>query len=66
MNEDKTKKENTGIKYTFTWVDTNYDIYYNEIFADSEKEAIIKFFQEVIRFNDYDLELVNYEIDIEE
>ena len=59
MNEDYNLEEDTQTKYTFTWVNSDFEIFINVIFADSEKEATIKFFKE-IEFED----ITNYEIDL--
>ena len=61
MNKDYSLEEDTQTKYTFTWVTSCYEIFITNIFADSEKEAIIKFFTE----EDVD-DVENYEIDLEE
>ena len=61
MNEDYSLEEDTQTKYTFTWVNSDFEIFINVIFADSEKEATIKFFKQ-IEFDD----IKNYEIDLEE
>ena len=61
MNKDYSLEEDTQTKYTFTWVNSDFEIFINVIFADSEKEATIKFFKQ-IEFDD----IKNYEIDLEE
>ena len=54
-------EEETGKLYIFTWVSSCYEIFTIDILADSEKEAIIKF------FNHEDVDDVeNYEIDLTE
>tara|TARA_R110002020_G_scaffold272595_2_gene487681 strand:- start:1742 stop:1927 length:186 start_codon:yes stop_codon:yes gene_type:complete len=61
MNKDYSLEEDTQTKYTFTWVNSDFEIFINVIFADSETEATIKFFKQ-IEFDD----IKNYEIDLEE
>jgi hypothetical protein len=57
MEEDYSLEEDTQTQYIFTWVNSCYEIFITNILADSEKEAIIKF------FNHEDVDDVeNYEI----
>jgi len=61
MGEDYILEEDTQTQYIFTWVSTYYNIFITHILADSEKEAIIKF------FNHEDVnDVENYEIDLTE
>ena len=58
MGEDYSLEEDTQTEYIFTWVNSCYEIFITNILADSEKEAIIKF------FNHEDVnDVENYEID---
>ena len=59
MEQDYSLEEDTQTQYIFTWVTSCYEIFITNIFADSEKEATIKFFKE-IEFED----ITNYEIDL--
>ena len=61
MNKDYSLEEDTQTKYTFTWVNSDFEIFINVIFDDSETEATIKFFKQ-IESDD----IKNYEIDLEE
>tara|TARA_E500000318_G_C3520014_1_gene195998 strand:+ start:335 stop:520 length:186 start_codon:yes stop_codon:yes gene_type:complete len=61
MEQDYSLEEDTQTQYIFTWVTSCYEIFITNIFADSEKEAIIKFFTE----EDVD-DVENYEIDLTE
>ena len=61
MKQEYNYEEDTQTQYTFTWVNIDYQLFITNIFADSEKEAIIKFFTE----EDVD-DVENYEIDLTE
>lgn len=59
--ETENYEKNEEIMYTFTWVNSVHDIFITVIYANNEKEAIIKFFTEEFTVED----VVNYEIDLE-
>ena len=51
------------IKYVFTWVDSDFDLFTHTIYADNEARAIIEFFE--LRHALGTTDIKNFEIDLE-